>query len=81
MRGFYGGIWLDDPSPYTTSQGHVIEDIRADQNTYIGMVIYGNGNIIRNNQVVATGGTTLDINVNAFGIAVSGPGRRCSTMS
>src|SRR5450759_2310807 len=33
VRGFCYGIYLSDTSLYTTSQGHVIEDIRADQNT------------------------------------------------
>ena len=33
VRGFLYGVWLDDASPYTTSQGHMIEDLRVDQNT------------------------------------------------
>ena len=74
VRGFYEGIVLDDLSPYGASQGHVIEDIRADQNTYIGMNIAGNGNIIRNNQVVATGGMTTPTFAVACGIEVQGPG-------
>ncbi len=77
VRGFYRGIFLDDAPPYTTSQGHVIEDIRADQNTLSAIRIYGNGNIIRNNQVVATGGTTVNgANTNAYGITAYGPGSR-----
>ena len=74
IRGFYYGIYIDDSTPYTTSQGHVIEDIRADMNTYIGMDVYGRGNIIRNNQVVDTGGST-SINF-ANGIVAVGPGNR-----
>src|SRR5450759_1739926 len=78
VRGFWYGIYLSDTSLYTTSQGHVIEDIRADQNTTIGMVIMGNGNIIRNNQVVATGGTTAygAVNASLYGIMAYGPGTR-----
>ena len=77
VRGFLYGIWLDDIPPYTTSQGHVIEDIRADQNTFIGIWIQGNGNIIRNNQVVATGGSTVDyVNGFAFGMYITGKGAR-----
>jgi hypothetical protein len=77
VRGFYYGIYLDDNSPFTTSQGHVIEDIRADQNTYVGILIRGNGNIIRNNLVVATGGTTFDgTNADAYGILAFGQGAR-----
>ena len=74
VRGFKYGIWLEDLSPYTTSQGHIIEDIRADQNTYFGMYIWGTGNVIRNNQVVATGGSTGTIH--ALGIEAAGPGVR-----
>jgi hypothetical protein len=58
VRGFKYGILLDDSSPYTTSQAHVIEDLRADQNTWIGIWAAGRGNIIRNTLVVATGGLT-----------------------
>ena len=39
------------------SQGHIVEDIRADHNTQVGIHVGGSGNIVRNNQVVATGGT------------------------
>jgi len=74
IRGFLRGIYLDDVPPYTASQGHLIEDIRADQNTYVGMLIEGRGNMVRRNQVVDTGGSTL-IN-DAFGIQLRGPGVR-----
>ena len=74
VRGFLYGIFLDDVSPYTTSQGHLIEDIRADQNTLVALLVSGNGNIIRNNQVVTTRDTTvLGANVSAYGILVNGP--------
>jgi len=33
VRGFLRGIFLDDLNTFTTSQGQVVEDIRADQNT------------------------------------------------
>jgi parallel beta-helix repeat protein len=70
IRGFYVGVVLDG-SPYTTSQGHVIEDIRADMNTFVGISVVGRGNIIRNNQVLDTGGSTLTNYV--YGIRVWGP--------
>jgi copper-binding protein NosD len=74
IRGFVDGIILEDSG---ASQGHVVEDIRADQNTFIGIVVQGSGNIVRNNQVVATGGTTLQgASVNAYGIYVVGAGPR-----
>jgi hypothetical protein len=75
IRGFLWGIRLDDNSPYTDSSGHLIEDIRADGNTRIGMWVEGTGNVIRNNQVVSTGGSTTG-QTGAFGIIVEGPGAR-----
>ena len=74
IRGFYMGTWLNDNSPYTTSQGHLIEDIRADKNTYIGISVEGRGNIVRRNQVVDTGGSAQISEAN--GIVLYGPGVR-----
>ena len=71
IRGFLRGILLTDSG---ASQGHVVEDIRADQNTFQGIQVQGAGTIVRNNQVVATGGTTLAASV--FGIVVVGTGPR-----
>jgi copper-binding protein NosD len=69
IRGFQMGIFLDDTG---LSQGHVVEDIRADLNTFMGIQVRGTGNIVRNNQVVATGGSTaFGANAYAFGIVVS----------
>ena len=66
IRGFFLGIRLGNSG---ASQGHVVEDIRADQNTSIGLSVAGAGHIVRNNQVVATGGTTaFGANANAYGI-------------
>ncbi len=74
IRGFSRGIYLQDTSPYTASQGHLIEDIRADRNTRVGMFILGRGSIVRRNQVVDTGGTIFD--ARAYGIRLIGPGGR-----
>jgi hypothetical protein len=71
LRGFARGIFLEDISPYTTSQGHIIERIRADMNNWMGIFAIGRGIIIRNNQVVSTGGLGW-----AHGIFVRGPGAR-----
>ena len=71
IRGFLQGIFLADTSPFTTSSGHLIEDIRADGNTWIGIQAHGTGNHIRNNKVINTGGTT--VNNLGFGIALFGP--------
>ncbi len=67
-------IFLDDVTPFTTSQGHLIEDIRADKNTLPGMQVEGRGNTERRNQVVDTGSSTVSSNV--FGMAISGSGAR-----
>ena len=74
IRGFYYGILLKDLSPYTTSQGHLVEDIHADKNTFIGIIIHGRGNTARRNQVLDTGGSA--IRSNAYGIALVGSGGR-----
>ena len=72
IRGFQFGILLGDSSPYITSQGHLIEDILADQNTAFGISVGGRGNTIRRNQVVDTGGSTAS--ADAVGIDIFGPG-------
>jgi hypothetical protein len=72
VRGFYEGIRLNDSSG--ASLGHVVENIRADQNTHVGIEVAGRGSLIRNNQVVLTGGSTLTLQ--ALGILVSGTGTR-----
>ena len=69
IRGFYHGIRLF-ASGTSTASGHVVEDMRMDGNTYLGMKVYGNGAIVRNNQVVNTGGST--VNSGAFAIYVIG---------
>jgi hypothetical protein len=75
IRGFLTGIFLADSG---ASQGHVVEYIRADSNTAQGIDVRGSGNIVRNNLVVATGGTTEHGagNENAIGITVVGDGPR-----
>ena len=57
VRGFYTGITLTSNTP--TSGGHIVENIRADLNTFTSIRVTGTGNIIRNNLVVATGGSTI----------------------
>jgi hypothetical protein len=76
VRGFLKAIVLNDISPYTTSQAHLIEDIRADMNTYEGLEVSGRGNLVRNNNVVDTGGSTAAGYVNAYGIIVQGSGAK-----
>ena len=74
VRGFFKGILLETSG---ASQGHVVEDIRADLNTFVGIEVDGAGNIVRTNQVVATGGSTsFGANADAHGIFVRGTGAR-----
>ena len=72
IRGFFRGIWLNDFSPYITSQGHVVRGILADQNVVIGILVRGRGMTLRRNVVVDTGGSTQT--TSAYGIVVTGPG-------
>jgi hypothetical protein len=73
IRGFFAAITLN--SFTSTSQGHLIEGIRADQSTYSGINVSGNGCLVRGNQVVATGGTTT-ITATTMGISIYGTGSR-----
>ena len=74
IRGFSTGVFLGTTG---ASQGHVVEDIRVDQNTRVGIDVQGTGNIVRNNQVVSTGGsTTSGADADAYGIIVVGDGPR-----
>jgi hypothetical protein len=74
VRGFMTGISLSDNG---VSQGHVVEDIRADHNTLTGISVSGRGILIRNNLVIATGGATCcGGGVAAVGIGAGGIGAR-----
>lgn len=74
VRGFLVGIGLNSNTSGDTSRGNVVEDMRAERNTYRGINLEGSGagrgNLIRNNQVVATGGTPLPGATNVVGILV-----------
>ena len=71
IRGFYRGVYLHAGGAYSTSQGHVVTDILADQNTHIGISVQGTGNTVRSNTVVDTGGSTVSFQANS--IIVNGP--------
>ena len=74
VRGFHRGIYLRDFSPYTTSSGHVVKNILADQNTTWGIEVAGLGNTVADNTVVDTGGSTFT--AAAWGIRVAGSGAK-----
>lgn len=75
IRGFNRGVFLNDSSPYTTSSGHVVKNILADQNTVFGIQVHGMGNTVSHNIVVDTSGSTAGTSV-ARGIQVAGPGAK-----
>ena len=54
IRGFYRGIHISGSS----AGGHVVEDNRFNDNTYIGIEVDGEGSMIRRNQVFDTSGST-----------------------
>src|SRR5688572_26388864 len=68
IRGFETGVLLDD----TSGGGHLVEDNRFDGNTRFGMRVYGDGSIVRRNQVNDTGGSTLTVGVRIAGIHAEG---------
>lgn len=53
VRGFLRGIYAD----YMGGSGHLIEDNRVDSSTLNGIIVMGDGSIVRRNQVVDTGGS------------------------
>jgi nitrous oxidase accessory protein NosD len=68
VLGFYLGVGLFDSSPYTTTQGNLIQDIAAERNTTFAMYIEGQSNVAYHNRVTQTGGSS-----GAIGIIVIGP--------
>jgi hypothetical protein len=78
VRGFYIGVFLNDSSPdNTASGGHVVEQVTAIDNTWAGIYLNGRGNVVRNNIVRNTGGTTIHgPNVDTAGIITIGSGAR-----
>lgn len=64
VRGFSHGISLLGGS----AGGHLVEDNRLDGNLYVGIDVYGDNNIVRRNQVYATGGGTSTSSLTNYGI-------------
>jgi hypothetical protein len=54
VRGFRMGARL-----LGVSGGHVVEDNRFQQNTYVGVNVQGNGSVVRRNLVLDTGASTI----------------------
>jgi len=73
VRGFLKGVFLEGSG----SQAYLVERIRADENTLAGIHVMGRGNVVRRNQVAATGGTTvMGPDADTFGIVADGAGAR-----
>ena len=68
VRGFQTGINLIGAN----GAGHLIEDNRVDLNTAVGVLVQGDGSIVRRNRVVDTGGRPNSGVSTAFVIAGSG---------
>jgi hypothetical protein len=55
IRGFKSGVWFVG----STGKGNVVEDNVFDGNTYVALTMNGDGSIVRRNQVLNTGGSTV----------------------
>jgi hypothetical protein len=80
VRGFYIGIALYDLSPFTVASANVVEDMRVTGSRYVGIESYGAATIIRNNQIVKTGGSAQKdaTQGKAIGIDIRGVGAEVS---
>ena len=69
VRGFQRAVLLEG----SRSRSHLVEGIRADENTLAGIDVTGAGSVVRRNHVVATGGTTAaGADADTFGIRLDG---------
>jgi hypothetical protein len=75
VRGFLYGISLTGPSGSTAnSSGHLVENVRADFNRYVGIQVLGAGSVARQNQILHTGGSTAGGFNNSSGLWIAGNG-------
>jgi hypothetical protein len=65
VLGFQIGVRLAG-----TGGGHVVEDNRIDGSTYVGILLAGDGSVVRRNQVINVGGSTTKLV--AYGISATG---------
>jgi hypothetical protein len=74
VRGFLKGVSIENGG---SSRGHVVRNLRAIDNTYVGLWVEGGGSTLRNNLVLGTGGTTASgPNADVHGIVAQGFGLR-----
>lgn len=74
IRGYRVGISAGDSNQFgaTTAQGWLIENLRLDQNTYIGIFLAAKNSIARNNRIIATGNGSTPSSTEAVGIYAAG---------
>ena len=73
--GFASGIYLT-ASSFTTSAGYLVDGVRAENNTILGIALAGANGIVRNCIVANTGPTSLGGVHNMYGIFLQGSGGR-----
>jgi hypothetical protein len=75
VRGFLAGVQLDDATG--NSSGHVVRNMRLDENKLAGIWAEGRGTTLLGNLVLQTGGAgALGADVDAYGIVTRGEGTR-----
>lgn len=75
VRGFYIGIQLSGVSgTAANSSGHLVQNVRADSNRVIAIQVLGLGSVARQNQVLHTGGSTVNGIGFTVGLQVGGDG-------
>lgn len=81
IRGFLYGILLssdqDSVIRYRSGfrhGGHIVENLRLLDNQFRAVRVEGRGNVIRNNLIIETGGTTVYPNSYGLAIEATGPG-------
>jgi hypothetical protein len=75
VRGFFGGIFLNEVTA-GSSGGHLIENIHAETNRLYGIYAVGDGSIVRRNQTLHTGGSTVKGATDTIAITIGGTGSR-----
>jgi hypothetical protein len=75
VRGFFGGIFLNQVTS-GSSGGHLIENIHAESNRFYGIYAVGDGSIVRRNQALHTGGSSVRGATDSIGITIGGTGSR-----
>jgi parallel beta-helix repeat protein len=73
VKGFYCGVAFESSG---VSTANLVEDIRADGNTQMGIYMGSSYSVVRNNQVSNTGGISIDGFGDAWGIRSAGTGNQ-----